>query len=137
MPSDEDIRARFEKIREDLKGMELPDLPEDGALRAKIEHVTHPSTSFKLPDPPEIPIKMPKVVKADGTPGNYNYRSLGIGMSAAYSLIGAMGVGFGLGWLFDRATHSDYGQPIGAVIGAILGIAMAMMLINRDGGGGK
>src|SRR5476651_1260360 len=111
LPSDEDIKARFGKIREELKGMELPELPDDEGLRAKIEHVTNQTSSFKMPDPPEIKFNRPKGPKTDGTPGNYNYKSLGLGMSAAYSLIGAMIVGFGLGWVFDKATHSTYGQP--------------------------
>jgi F0F1-type ATP synthase assembly protein I len=137
MPRDDDIRARFEKIREDLKGMELPELPDDEGLREKIERVTNPAGSYKMPDPPEIELKRPKTATSDGSRGNYNYKTLGIGMSAAYSLIGSMIVGFGLGWLFDRATHSNYGQVIGAVAGSILGIVTAIVLINRDGGGGK
>jgi F0F1-type ATP synthase assembly protein I len=137
MPSDDDIRGRFEKIREDLRGMELPELPDDEALKAKIEHVTNPASTHKFPDPPDIKLNRPKKPSADGTPGNYNYRTLGIGMSAAYSLVGSMIVGFGIGWLYDRATHGTYGQPIGAVLGAIFGIVAAMALINRDGGSGK
>jgi len=135
MPSDDDIAARFERIREDLKHMDLPDLPDDEKLRARIEGVTSQKSSYKMPEVPEFEIKRPIKPAANGTPGAYNYRSLGIGMSAAYSLIGSMAVGFGLGWVFDHFTHSTYGQPVGAVLGSILGIASAVFLINRDSGG--
>ena len=33
LPSDDDIRGRFERIREELRGMELPDLPADDIPR--------------------------------------------------------------------------------------------------------
>ena len=137
MPSDDDIKSRFEKIRDELHGMELPELPDDDGLRAKIERVTSPSTSYKLPDVPELKIERPKKPGSNGMPGDYNYRTIGIGMSAAYSLVGSMIVGFGLGWLFDHFTYSIYGQVVGSVFGAVLGIVAAIFLINNDGGGKK
>jgi F0F1-type ATP synthase assembly protein I len=137
LPSDDDIQARFEKIREDLRGMELPELPEDADLRAKIDHVTNPSGPSRMPDVPELVVNRPKKASTNGTPGSYNYRGLGIGMSAAYSLVGSMIVGFGIGWAYDKATHSSYGQPIGAMLGAIFGIVAAMWLINHEGGNKK
>ena len=58
-------------------------------------------------------------------------------MTAAYSLVGAMAVGFGLGWLYDRSTGSSAGAPVGALLGCVLGIVSAVILIFRINGNGK
>ncbi len=134
LPSDEDIQSRFQKIRDELKDMDLPHLPDDEDLRKKIDQVNAPSSVSRMPEVPHIEINRPQKPATNGTPGNYNYRGLGIGMSAAYSLVGSMIVGFGLGWAFDKLTHNNYGQAIGALLGSVLGIASAIFLINRDGG---
>jgi len=133
LPSDDDIQARFARIREDLKNMELPELPEDEALREKIQKVTQGTAPSRMPDVPELNFNRPKNNPLSGSPSSYNYRGLGIGMSAAYSLIGSMIVGFGLGWLFDKATHNNYGIVIGSLAGSVLGIVASIWMINQEG----
>jgi len=139
LPSDEDIQARFEKIREELKSFELPNLTEEEELQEKLQHVQSAPTISRMPEVPElnIPKRNTTGPAKDGTPGNYNYRGLGVGMSAAYSLIGAMIVGYGLGWGYDKLFHANYGQVIGALIGSVLGIASAIWVINKDSGDTK
>ncbi len=133
LPSDDDIQARFSKIRDDLKNMELPELPDDKELRAKIDKVTQGPVASRMPDVPEMNINRPAKKTVTGTPGSYNYRGLGIGMSAAYSLLGSMVVGFGLGWAFDKYTHNNYGMVVGSLLGSVLGIVSAIWMINQEG----
>ncbi len=115
--------------------MELPDLPDDAELRGKIERITSSSPTHRMPDVPDIPGPARKTVHRGSQ--SYDYGTLGVGMSAAYAVVGSMAVGFGLGWLIDRVTHSEFGTPIGAVLGAVLGVVSALFLINRSGGGKK
>ncbi len=133
LPSDEDITARFQRIRDELEAMKPADLPEDLATKAS-EAGTKPVQAGRMPEVPNLEIPKSTKKPTNGTPGNYNYKSLGIGMSAAYSLVGAMIVGFGLGWVYDRYFHTISGQVIGGLFGSVLGIGSAIFLINRDGG---
>ena len=139
MPSDEDIQARFERIRDELRTLETPVLTEDDELQSKLEQVQKTAGASRMPEVPElnIPKRVSSSTATDGIPGNYNYRGLGIGMSAAYSLVGAMIVGFGLGWGYDRIFHTIYGQVIGSLLGSVLGITTSIFIINKDSGDSK
>lgn len=59
------------------------------------------------------------------------YKGLGIGISALYGVIGAVGAGWLIGWLFDRGSKNVIGQAIGALTGAILGLGLAVYLVIR------
>jgi F0F1-type ATP synthase assembly protein I len=60
-------------------------------------------------------------------------RGMGLGLAAAYAIIGLPFVGALLGWLVDRSL----GTPnifimVGVILGGILGIAHAVRLSNRQ-----
>lgn len=58
-------------------------------------------------------------------------RGLGVGMMVAYLIIGVPLIGALIGYFVDRATKSGNGTAIGVVAGAILGVAMAISVMNR------
>ena len=59
-------------------------------------------------------------------------KGLAKGMSIAYTIIGLPLLGVVIGWFLDRGTGSQRYTQIGVLVGAVLGIAMAFVLINRD-----
>ena len=62
-------------------------------------------------------------------------RGIGLGMSAAYMIIG-MPLGFAfVGFLIDRATNGHLWVGILTLIGAVIGVTMVIVTINRSNGG--
>jgi F0F1-type ATP synthase assembly protein I len=130
-PSDEDIAERLRKVREELSGMELPELPEDEVEAKSIELQEKVAAARRrsFPDPPELEVNRPHQKQLED-PG---YRGLGIGMSVAYSLVGCVVVGWGIGKLIDMQTGGALGQAIGTLLGAVGGLAASIMMIMRAG----
>jgi ATP synthase protein I len=58
-------------------------------------------------------------------------KGMGIGLSAAYAIIGLPLVGAGLGWLLDRWLNTSVFIPILAVLGLVGGMVNAVQLSNR------
>ena len=84
----------------------------------------------RMPDVPEWSYKRsePKQV----VPGT-DHRGLGIGMTAAYILVGGMFVGWLAGLGIDHLAHSaPTGQAIGGFVGAALGVGYVIVLANRE-----
>lgn len=59
-------------------------------------------------------------------------RGLGMGLSAAYAIIGCPLLGAGVGFLIDRGTGSTAGVTVGTVAGAGLGMAAAIWILSRN-----
>lgn len=59
-------------------------------------------------------------------------RGLGFGLSIAYTIIGLPIFGFGIGWLIDRSTKTDHWKGLFMLAGAVIGIAMAFVMMNRQ-----
>lgn len=57
-------------------------------------------------------------------------RSLGLGLSIAYMIIGLPLVGAGVGWLLDRQLHANAWAPMFALAGATIGVVFAVMRVN-------
>jgi F0F1-type ATP synthase assembly protein I len=58
-------------------------------------------------------------------------RGMGLGLSAAYAIIGLPLVGAGLGWLLDRAVGTTFFIIVGVVGGLVGGMFHAVQLSNR------
>jgi F0F1-type ATP synthase assembly protein I len=113
------------------------DVPEPGddeeihrrmeAMRQKIAAAGNRS----MPEPPEWNFKRPTIPgqeRRDAT----SYIGLGVGLSVAYTMIGAIVLGWGLGKLIDVATHGQWiGQTIGTLLGAVIGLAGGIFMIDR------
>ena len=84
----------------------------------------------RMPDVPEWNYKRSHPPQIE--PGT-DHRSLGIGMTAAYILVGGLFVGWLAGFGIDRLTHSaPAGQAIGGLIGAVIGVGYVIVLANRE-----
>lgn len=59
-------------------------------------------------------------------------RGLGVGLSIAYTIIGLPLFGYGVGYLIDNATGGDAAKGIAMMIGAVAGIGMAFVILNRQ-----
>jgi F0F1-type ATP synthase assembly protein I len=108
MPEDEDIEARLDAFHTKVK--------DAGAKR--------------MPEVPEWSYTRPPKQKELG--GGGDPRSLGIGITAAYMLLGGMVGGSGIGWIIDHAAHSAplWSASLG-LLGACLGIVAVLIMINR------
>ncbi|MHB8634931.1 MAG: AtpZ/AtpI family protein [Fimbriimonadaceae bacterium] len=85
--------------------------------------------SVRMPDPPDWNYK--RSAKKQITPGA-DHRGLGIGMTAAYILVGGMFVGWLAGFGVDHLAHSaPTGQAIGGFLGAAFGVGYVIVLANR------
>lgn len=58
-------------------------------------------------------------------------RGLGVGLSAAYAIIGCPLLGAGIGYLADQAIGGTAGVTIGTVVGAVAGMGLAIFMLNR------
>lgn len=58
-------------------------------------------------------------------------RGLGVGLSVAYTIIGLPLFGYGVGYLIDNSTGGEAAKGIAMMIGAVAGIGMAFVILNR------
>lgn len=137
-PSDDEIAARLRRVREELNAMEgLPELPPDDIpsipsrpptpefddeferLQARAKAVSDRRAAEK------------RVVKKQLQKEAEGNRGLGLGMSAAYAIIGVPLFGIGVGFLIDLKTGTTFFRGLGALLGSIGGIVGAVMMLNR------
>ena len=144
MPDDADIAARFEKIREQLHSMELPELPEDEIKRLEAgpvkPAVDHDHVDAKLKDletrankaqgqfRQAINRPTPKALESS----NKSTRGLAVGMLVAYTIMGLPLAGIGIGFLIDWWLGTVMAKGLGALAGATLGVIMAIKIINAN-----
>ena len=118
LPSLEEVSERLHRARLRAEG---------DATEGPLEPT--PILQSKLPDVPEWEFKkreIPGQLKVDtGT-----YLTLGVGLSAAYSLIGSTVFGWLIGKLIDQ-NGAFLAQAIGTLLGAVLGLTSAIILIIR------
>lgn len=70
---------------------------------------------------------MARVQRADNESG----RGLGIGLTVAYMIIGVPMFGALIGWLIDKQVGGVFWKGICTTLGAILGVTLAIMTINK------
>ena len=61
-----------------------------------------------------------------------DYQGLGVGLSIAYTIVGFPLVGAGAGYFIDRSAGTSNWMGICAVIGAALGMLLAMFMLARQ-----
>lgn len=144
LPDDEDLQRRFERIREDLKGMDLPDLPPDDVerLQAKSELPTpaHDDIDEKLRllqdkvkrTQGQYVTAVNKPSKKDIEESNRNSRGLAFGLTIAYLIMGMPLACAAIGWIIDWRLGTEMGKGIGCLIGATIGVIIAIRMINEN-----
>ncbi|HVL38836.1 MAG TPA: hypothetical protein VM328_05540 [Fimbriimonadaceae bacterium] len=135
--SEEEQEARLRRLLGEGSEVEDPEVaqhsedPSDELLREMEEKADRLKAQSRMPEPPAFEFERP-AKKPNSAP--QDYKGIGIGLSAAYALVGAMMVGFGLGWLVDTFIlgAGNIGQLFGALGGCVLGILSVMWLISKD-----
>lgn len=58
-------------------------------------------------------------------------KGAGVGLTVAYMIMGLPMLGAGIGWLVDRKLGTNTWIGFGTLIGAVMGVAGAILTINR------
>lgn len=59
-------------------------------------------------------------------------RGAGVGLQVAYIIIGTPLFFYFLGWLLDRGQGTDFFKGIGMLVGATIGVALAIWIASRS-----
>ena len=140
VPSNDELRAgaHMSPIESQINGDHLG--PEKGSdedelseeekqLRAFDERLKA-ARSGAMPEPPDWNFQRPKIPGQNKVEEN-NYFGMGVGISIAYTLVGATLVGWGIGKLIDMRFGGSMGQAIGTLIGAVVGLGAAIVTIIK------
>ena len=148
MLSDEEIEARFARIKQGLS-TDLEDVDDKlseilaNTKAERLKDEEHEAYMGKLSDIDakiqDAKLKYDKARKPanDGSlSGSMDQKSsmtMGMGISLAYTIIGAPIVGYGLGILINKLTHTQGWEIWLTLGGSILGIVWVVMVTNRHG----
>jgi F0F1-type ATP synthase assembly protein I len=145
LPSDDEIEARLSKVIKDAEDFLGPVRHDPIGLMEEEEEKHSPFGNFD----PEFDEKLDgfskKVDKIKASREEVerdkarkqkseqdSSRGLGVGLTIAYTIIGLPLLGAGIGWLVDGRTGGTTWVGIGTVIGAVLGVAAAISIMNRE-----
>jgi F0F1-type ATP synthase assembly protein I len=108
-------------------------LPGDDDVDAKVAELQAKGREIRkrnpMPEPPEWKVTRPEGAKPASGP---NYRGAGIGLMAAYALVGPVLLGIGIGYLIDKRTPGSHvGQTWGGIIGVIAGFVAFLVTLVR------
>jgi len=112
---------------------EMPD-SEDDEIEARINELQEKARQVRsnnpMPEPPEWKFERPATPSPNR--GGANYRGAGLGLAAAYALVGPLIFGFGIGYLIDKRTPGSHdAQTWGAIIGVIAGFVAFLVTLIR------
>jgi F0F1-type ATP synthase assembly protein I len=140
---EESTEAGFRRVQEELRAMELPEMPDD-EVEARLEAIRD-RPSGEIPDFEDSltrlesrsakarvvhnKAKNTEVGKADSN--RKSSRGLGIGLAMAYTMLGLPLVGALLGFLLNRVFPGPW-IMVGVVGGFCAGIGFALFLGNRE-----
>ncbi len=122
---------------EKQEGEQASTLSEDELLEAKLaafDEKVKKAGSTAMPDVPDWKYNRPTKPADKGPSAGDAQRSLGIGMTAAYLLLGGMVTGFLIGLAIDHYAHTAPLWQAGCSVGgAVLGLIYVIVLANREG----
>ena len=142
-PEDESTEARFRRVQEELRAMELPDMPDDEVDARLAEISSRPVGDLpQFADPLDALERRAaqgralhsKAMNADSRKLDSDRRAtkgLGVGMAMAYTMLGLPLLGLGLGYLLNRVFPGPW-IALGVVAGFVAGVAFALALGNRE-----
>ena len=140
---DESTEARFRRVQEELRAMELPDMPDDevdarladlqsrpvGELPHFEEHLTRLESRAGQARVVHNKAKNAETGRVDRD--RRASRGLGIGMAMAYTMIGLPLLGIVLGFLLNKVVPGPW-IAVGVVVGFCAGVGFALFLGNRE-----
>ena len=140
---EESTEARFRRVQEELRSMELPEVPDEeieakletmkGGLGADLPHFDDPLTSLEARAGKARGVHR-RAMNAEPSRIDGDRRAskgLGVGLASAYTMIGLPLVGAILGFLLNKAVPGPW-VPLGVVVGFVAGVAFALFLGNRE-----
>jgi F0F1-type ATP synthase assembly protein I len=145
LPSDEEINARFEKLKESLK-VDLDDI--DGKLAHILEETEAPKVPDDLQD--EVSRKLdalearaakakqtldktkPQANSLSGGMDQQSALGMGMGLTLAYTIIGTPLLGYGAGMLINKSTGTNGWQIWLTLLGAVIGIGWVILVTSRN-----
>jgi F0F1-type ATP synthase assembly protein I len=144
MPTDDEINARFEKLKEKLH-VDLEDV--DG----KLEHILSETEAPRVPDTvhDEMLSKLDAIEQraasakqtldktkpqANSLSGGMDQKSalgMGLGLTMAYTIVGTPLAGYGIGLLINKSTGGNSWHIWLTLLGSVIGIGWVAMVANR------
>jgi F0F1-type ATP synthase assembly protein I len=140
----------FKKIREELERMDLPEEREQDEVEARFQDLQerHQAEKIELPDTSpfderlrhlEDKVRSAKERQAESSKQTArrrqteasDARGMGLGLTAAYAIIGVPLVGAGIGWLIDQQLATNIWKGLLCLLGAVIGIGFAVTAVNR------
>jgi F0F1-type ATP synthase assembly protein I len=136
--SPEAVEARFRRLQEELAGVGLPETADDAQPRRPRAPEDDPEFAAQLD---ALHNRADKARSAYDTSQQHkdrelgrdraSARGLGVGLSIGYTIVGLPLVGVAIGWLLDSQFGTNLWKGLLALAGAVLGIVMAIMTLNR------
>jgi F0F1-type ATP synthase assembly protein I len=140
----------FKKVRDDLEKMGLPEEGESDEIESRFQELQekHQAEMPTLPDPSELDQRFERLQQQVGSVRerqeterqetarrrrleSSDAKSMGLGLSAAYAIIGMPLLGAGVGWLVDSAMGTVIWKGMLCLLGAIVGIWFAISAASR------
>lgn len=130
MPSEEDVHARFNEIDQKIDEVRSNAAEQKSALDsefdARLKALEDKAHQAKVSREAEK-----KKVERVQQSSQEDSRSLGLGLSIAYIIIGIPLMGAGIGWLVDHQLGTKYWMGMLTLAGATLGVAVAVFKMNQ------
>lgn len=151
LPSDEDIRAKLQKVRDDLAsnngaGAELELELKADSMVSKISEAADTALHESPLDEIDTRLELlkqkaaasrakhdraTKLSESEIASSSRNARASGLGLTVAYMIMGFPMAGAGVGWIIDRATGASTWMGILTTIGAVVGVAVTVAMVNK------
>jgi F0F1-type ATP synthase assembly protein I len=129
-PEEDELEKRFREIEERAAALKQEhaakaDLGDD--THAALEEIERKAAALRATQE-----KKTTTLSEQRRVDSESSRGLGIGMTVAYIIVGIPLAGAGLGYLIDKALKASIFMGIGTLIGAIIGISMTVVIVNRE-----
>ena len=125
--SDEDFEREIEQINERIEEARPGDLGFDPEFEERLSRMEDKARVAREKRQAQTATRETRFRQEQS-----DARGLGTGLSIAYVLIGLPLTGAALGWFLDRGTAGQTWQAILVLIGAVGGLGMAFLMLNRQ-----
>jgi len=138
LPTKDEIELRLKDARAKIAAEMLDDGPvveipevrvdpfDDAEFRSRYEEISNRAKVIQEKRAAAVKTQAKKE-KSD----RESAKGLGVGLSIAYTILGMPVAGYLIGWAIDGNSVVQTGRNFGTLIGAFIGVAAAVMMMNR------
>jgi F0F1-type ATP synthase assembly protein I len=138
LPTKDEIELRLKDARAKIAAEMLDDAPvveipevrvdpfDDAEFRSRYEEISNRAKVIQEKRAAAVKTQAKKE-KSD----RESAKGLGVGLSIAYTILGMPVAGYLIGWAIDGNSVVQTGRNFGTLIGAFIGVAAAVMMMNR------